>query len=66
MFQQQIQFAYHPILTNAEGYSDPTASAVLIAEARAEISRRRTAEILKKMEENRQPKYRRVWSRKTA
>ena len=61
---QQIQFAYHPILTNAEGYSDPTAAAVLIDEARAEMSRRRTAKILKEMEVKKQkPTYKRAWTR---
>jgi len=62
----QIQYQYHPLLTNAEGYADPTAAAVLIDEARSEISRRRTAKIPKKMEMNRQPKYKRAWSRKSA
>lgn len=66
MFQQQIQFAYHPILTNAEGYADPTAAAVLIDEAHSEISRRRTAKILKEMEAKRKPTYRLTWSRKSA
>lgn len=64
---QQIQFQYHPILTNAEGYSDPTAAAVLMDEIRAGISRRRTAKILKEKEGKKQkPTYKRAWTRKTA
>ena len=60
----QIQYAYNPILTNAEGYSDPTAASVLIEEARAEISKRRTAKILKEMEVKKQkPTYKRAWTR---
>lgn len=62
----QIQHQYHPILTNGEGYSDPTAAAVLISEARSEISKRRTAKILKEMEAKQKPTYRLAWSRKTA
>lgn len=63
----QIQYAYNVILTNAEGYADPTAASVLIEEARAEISKRRTAKILKEMEVKKQkPMYKRAWSRKTA
>ena len=60
---QQIQFQYHPILTNAEGYADPTAAAVLIDEERARISNERTARILKKTEEDRKPTYRLAWTR---
>ncbi len=60
---QQIQFQYHPILTNAEGYADPTAAAALIDEERARISKDRTARILKKMDEERKPTYRLAWTR---
>lgn len=62
----QIQFSYNTYLTNKEGYSDPTAAAVLIAETRDEISKRRTAKIIKEMEVKRNPVYKRAWSRKTA
>lgn len=62
----QIQYQYHPILTNAEGYADPTAASVLISEAREEISKRRTANILKEMEAKQKPRYRLAWSRKSA
>ena len=63
---QQIQFNYNVILTNAEGYADPTAASVLIAEARAEISKRKTAKNLKEMEAKHKPTYKLAWSRKTA
>ena len=62
---QQIQFQYHPILTNAEGYSDPTAAAVLINDERARISKERTKRILHDMEVKQKPTYRLAW-RKTA
>ncbi len=61
----QIQFAYNVYLTNAEGYSDPTAAAVLINEERARISKERTEKILHDMEMKKNPTYKLAW-RKTA